>query len=107
MGIKIKLSDNYAIDSLSGQLVVPRYCLGDNPKVCASQPELRQLRPRGFITKRPEFLDTCQVAVKPIDKEPVVKAIGINSYVISTLKELVTFKEMIHIPRISIKPTIS
>jgi len=85
--IKVLLHDEYAMDTVSGNLFIPRSCLGHDPRVCQAGVEYGQEAmqcPRALLTGRHDMVKTCKVKIGDVSGEPLIKATAVNEYVVAT-----------------------
>lgn len=93
--VHLQLNKAYAIDTVSGNLFTPKFCLGHSPVVCQTGPEFDQSHmqcARGLITNRPRLIKTCKVAVKSFAGAPLIESVDVNQYLITSLGETLVIR---------------
>ena len=88
--INIDIEPAYALDIMSGNLFIPRQCLGHSPIVCNPGAEFGQSMltcPRGILTNRPQLVKTCAVKVHNSKSTPVISPIELNQFAVTSWGE--------------------
>ena len=93
--VKLNLQDNYALDTVSGNLFVPQKCLGHSPILCTTGAEYDTSLmkcARGLITSQPAYIKTCKTTVTETDGQPIISTMALNQYAIATTGETLTVR---------------
>lgn len=93
--IHMQVEDVYAIDTTSGNLFTPKFCVGHTPIVCQTGPEYgdtQKLCARGLLTDRPSLIKKCKINIRDYSGEPIIKTIDLNQYAISSLGEAIVVR---------------
>jgi hypothetical protein len=81
--VHLRLESQYAVDTVSGKLFVPKLCIGTSPSLCQTGPEFgpTMLRcARGLLTNQPELLVHCRMEVMDFTGEPLVSTMDTNQW---------------------------
>ena len=93
--VNVQLQKVYAIDTVSGNLFVPKKCLGNAPTVCITGPEYGPTMlkcARGLLTNRSELIRSCSLQFVKYDGTTIVNDIDINQYAITSLGETLVIR---------------
>jgi hypothetical protein len=93
--VKLNLEQHYAMDTISGNLFVPKRCIGANPIACISGPQyaadVHQCA-RGLLTNRQPLINKCQVKVTRYDGQSIIKMTSTNQYALATQGETLVIR---------------
>lgn len=93
--VALDLGRSYALDTITGNLFLPRNCLGKSPTICNTGPEFgpEVLKcPRGLITGRKDLMAHCKVNIVPLHNQPLVTTMALNQFAIATMGESLTVR---------------
>jgi hypothetical protein len=92
LSVKVKLHQEWALDTTKGEIFVPTRCRGMNPVVCRAGAQYgpqRKLCTRGIITGERIHREECEVELRSGSTATYVEELQLSQYVIVTWGETI------------------
>ena len=84
---QFKLKKDIALHTVSGELLIPKFCVGYNPTICHTGPHfIRKLFPceRAIVTQDETLREKCLVTIMDTPTSSIVQEINPGEYALST-----------------------